>query len=136
MSGARHSLLAALAVAAAATATASIAGAAGSPSCLAASGQATLSKAPGAGNRWVSRALAARGGSDESGAAAEGGEAGGVPGAMSEVQIAMSSFNEIVGENLVVVDNAKKGTTQEVSGLGVRAGGYRGLGGGGGGRGV
>lgn len=61
-------------------------------------------------NRWVSKALAARGGADEP---AE--TPGGIPGVMSEVEIALSSFNDIVGENLVVVDNAKKGTTKEVS---------------------
>lgn len=33
---------------------------------------------------------------------------------LSEVEIALSSFNDIVGENLLVVDNAKKGTTKEV----------------------
>lgn len=62
-------------------------------------------------SRWVSKALAARGGADES---AETETPEGIPGAMSEVQIALSSFNDIVGENLVVVDNAKKGTTKEV----------------------
>lgn len=61
-------------------------------------------------NRWVSRALAARGGADEPSETPEG-----IPGVLSEVEIALSSFNDIVGENLLVVDNPKKGTTKEVS---------------------
>lgn len=70
--------------------------------------------APASCNRWVSKALATRGGADEPEAAGAG-EAEGNPGVLSEVQIAMSSFSEIAGENLLVVDNAKKGTTKEVS---------------------
>lgn len=63
-------------------------------------------------NRWVSKskALACRGGADEPAETAEG-----IPGVLSEVEIAMSSFNEIVGDNLVEVDNQKKGTLKEVS---------------------
>jgi len=77
---------------------------------------ATAPPAAVSSNRWVSKALAARGGADEP---AE--TPGGIPGVMSEVEIALSSFNDIVGENLVVVDNAKKGTTKEVRTEGERA---------------
>lgn len=75
---------------------------------------AATAAAPACSNRWVSKALATRGGADEPEAAGAG-EAEGTPGVLSEVQIAISSFSEIAGENLLVVDNAKKGTTKEVS---------------------
>lgn len=66
-------------------------------------------------NRWVSRALATRGGAEEPDASAGGEDGeGGISGVLSEVQIALSSFVDLVGEKLVVVDNAKKGTTKEV----------------------
>lgn len=76
---------------------------------------ATAAAAPASSNRWVSKALATRGGADETGSAAGAGEAESPPGVLSEVQIAMSSFSEIAGETLLVVDDAKKGTTKEVS---------------------
>lgn len=57
------------------------------------------------GNRWLSKALATRGGSDE-------GET--MTGVLSEIEIAVSSFQDIVGGKLVTVDDAKKGTTKEV----------------------
>ncbi len=128
MSGARESsrmcggsssknLLKAALGALAMTASGAAAAAGGAPlhlgsSCTATrpSSAATASPAAIPSNRWVSKALAARGGADEP---AE--TPGGIPGVMSEVEIALSSFNDIVGENLVVVDNAKKGTTKEVS---------------------
>lgn len=89
--------------------TASARGSAGTgPFCSSAA--ATSPTAP-SNNRWVSKALAARGGADEPAETAEGG----IPGVMSEVEIAVSSFNDIVGDNLMVVDNAKKGTMKEVS---------------------
>lgn len=86
------------------------------PSCKAAVARGTPA-APPVSNRWVSRAISTRGGSD---AAASGDEAAAAAaareesGVMSEVQIAMSSFNDIVGEKLLTVDNPKKGTTKEV----------------------
>eukprot|EP00903_Cladosiphon_okamuranus_P008316 g8000.t1 len=81
------------------------------PFCTSSSAAAATSPTAPSNNRWVSKALAARGGADEPAATAEGG----IPGVMSEVEIAVSSFNEIVGDNLMVVDNAKKGTMKEVS---------------------
>lgn len=56
------------------------------------------------------------GAAGEEGANAAGEEKAGesIPGVLSEVELAMSSFKEILGENLLVVDNAKKGTTKEV----------------------
>ena len=74
----------------------------------------TAAAAPARSNRWVSKALATRGGADEPEASGAG-ESEGIPGVLSEVQIAVSSFSEIVGENLLVVDDTKKGTTKEVS---------------------
>lgn len=75
---------------------------------------AAAAAAPGR-NRWVSRALAVRGGADEpADAESAAGGAESIPGVLSEVQIVMSSFKDIVGENLLEVDNAKKGTTKEV----------------------
>lgn len=83
---------------------------------MAAASRAASRRAPSAtsspaNNRWVSKALASRGGADEP--AEETAE--GIPGVLSEVEVALSSFNDIVGENLLVVDNPKKGTTKEVS---------------------
>lgn len=86
------------------------AGASTGPSCS----SSAVASPPTArtGNRWVSKALATRGGADEPAETAEG-----IPGVLSEVEIAVSSFNDIVGEHVVEVDNAKKGTTKEVSRL-------------------
>lgn len=89
---------------------------AASSSCVASSAAAASPRSASSNNRWVSRALAARGGADEP----EKEAPEGIPGVMSEVQIALSSFNDIVGENLLVVDNAKKGTTKEVRRIGDR----------------
>lgn len=107
--------LALAAVASASAASGSIAaGASSSSSCASSAAAAAAAQTPQttlSSNRWVSKALAARGGADEP--AEEAPES--IPGVMSEVEIALSSFNDIVGENLLVVDNAKKGTTKEVS---------------------
>lgn len=73
----------------------------------------SLSRVPPPGNRWLSRALASRGGAD-SPSKEGGGEAEKLPGMLSEIEIAVSSFADIAGENLLTVDNAKKGTTKEV----------------------
>ncbi|CAM9253167.1 unnamed protein product [Ascophyllum nodosum] len=67
-------------------------------------------------NRWVSKALAVRGGADSAGAAADGGdEAEGMAGMLSPVQVAVTPFRDLLGDKLLTVDNPKKGTTKEVS---------------------
>ena len=66
-------------------------------------------------NRWVSKALAVRGGADSAGAAADGGdEAEGMAGMLSPVQVAVTPFRDLLGDKLLTVDNPKKGTTKEV----------------------
>ncbi|CAM9846210.1 unnamed protein product, partial [Ectocarpus sp. 8 AP-2014] len=113
-SGSSHvfkaALLGAIALAVPAT-RASTAGAHVAAASRAASRRAPAASSSPANNRWVSKALASRGGADEP--AEETAE--GIPGVLSEVEVALSSFNDIVGENLLVVDNPKKGTTKEVS---------------------
>lgn len=62
-------------------------------------------------NRWLSKALAARGGADAAAGEGEGQQGEKMPGVLSEIEIAVSSFADITGENLLTVENAKKGTT-------------------------
>lgn len=62
-------------------------------------------------DRWASKALAVRGGIEE--VTGEDSPWGGIPGAMSERRITLSSFNRILGDKLLVVEDPSKGTIQE-----------------------
>lgn len=128
MSGARHGsnlLMKAMGAFALAGATATMASVVPSTSSCPSMARGATPAAANT-NRWVSKALATRGGAeaDEEGAGG-GDDPESIAGVMSEVEIAVSSFNDIVGENLLVVDNAKKGTTKEVRRLVCFKGGGR-----------
>lgn len=67
-------------------------------------------------SRWVSKATLVRGGSDAEQPSVDEETTSGTQesGILSPLQLAISSFNDIVGESLLVVDDPKKGTFKEV----------------------